>query len=374
MSVEWGSVAFFKKLIRFALFVVLPTSLVALLAMIVLYIVQVSNLNGRIHDLETRIGQLEAQASAKTVTHDRLVLERIRTLQANAKQELLFSLDGLRPIVLLPDETDVTPDETIDLPSPTPSPTAGPSATPGPDTTPPLGTDASPTPIGGAFALFPDFHQTYPTFAAPLAKVAYLTFDDGPSDRTLEILDILDRYKVKAAFFVLDHSNIRYADIMREVVRRGNAIGMHGASHNYTTIYASVDSFLRDFESNYRYILSETGVAPAYYRFPGGSSTSFAAAQGAAIRTEMARRGFAFYDWNSSSGDGNSANQDPAVLAANVLSTAKGKSRVIVLAHDTADRRATVAALPTIIEGLQAQGFRIELLTPDVRPIAFKVS
>ena len=374
MSVEWGSVAFFKRLIRFALFVLLPAALVALLAMIVLYIVQVGSLNDRIHDLESRIGQLEAQAAAKTITHDRLVLERTRTLQANAKQDLLFSLDGKIPEVVPADEIHDAPDDTIDLPSPTPSPTAGPTVTPDPDASPTPGTNASPTPNGEAFTLFPEFSQTYPTFSVPLVKVAYLTFDDGPSDRTLEILDILDRYQVKAAFFVIDHSNIKYADIMREVVRRGNAIGMHSATHNYTTIYASVDGFLRDFDSNYHYILSVTGVAPTFFRFPGGSNTSFASAQGSAIRAEMARRGFAYYDWNSSSGDGNSANQDPDVLAANVLATAKGKSRVIVLSHDTADRRATVAALPTIIEGLLAQGFRIELLTPDVRPIAFKVS
>jgi peptidoglycan/xylan/chitin deacetylase (PgdA/CDA1 family) len=374
MSVKWGSVAFFKRLIRFALFVLLPTLMVALLAMIVLYFVQVGGLTDRIHELEDRIGQLETQAAAKTITHDRLALERTRSLQANSKQDLLFSLDGTNPVVVLPDETDVTPAETVDLPSPTPSPSPDPTATPIPDASPTPGTSSAPTPTDEVLAFFPDFRQTHPIYSVELVKVAYLTFDDGPSDRTLEILDILDRYQVKAAFFVINHSGLKYADIMREVVRRGNVIGMHSASHNYTTIYASVDGFLRDFYLNFNYIRTVTGIAPSFFRFPGGSNTSFASAQGFAIRTEMTRRGFAYYDWNSSSGDGNSANQNASVLASNVLSTAKGKSRVIVLAHDTADRRATVEALPSIIEGLLAQGFRIELLTPDVRPIAFKVS
>ncbi len=355
MRVAWGSVEFFKRLIRFALFVVLPTALVALVAVAILYAVQVTGMARRISDLEDRLRSLEA--SQYTSDAGRLALARTRTLQASAKLDLLLAIE---PDEILDPTPDDAPDDAsvvspvpIDLPTPSPAPTD------------------VPTPTAADFTLLPDFRQVYPSFAAATGKVAYLTFDDGPSDRTLEILDILDRYHVKACFFVINHTDPKCAEIMREAIRRGNEVEMHSATHNYKKIYASVEAYVRDLEANFRYIVDATGVAPTMFRFAGGSNTTYDDVFGKRIRAEMAQRGFTYYDWNSSSGDGNAANTDPVLLASNVLKTAKGKTRVIVLSHDSFNRTGTVAALPAIIEGLEAQGFRIELLTQDVRPIAF---
>ncbi len=360
MRVAWGSVEFFKRLIRFALFVVLPTALVALIAMTVLYVVQVTGMARRIADLEQRVRTYEA--SQYTSPTGRLVLQRTRALQANAKLTLLLATGPDEDVDPPGDDAPDASPTPVDLPTPTPTPSPTPVPTDVPTPTP----DADLT-------LLPDFRQTYPTFVATEGKVAYLTFDDGPSARTLEILDILDRYDVKACFFVINHTDPKYAEIMREVLRRGNAIGMHTATHNYTKIYASVEAYVKDLASNYQYILKATGVAPTVYRFAGGSTNSAANLFGARIRAEMARRGFRYYDWNSSSGDGNAANVDPVLLAKNVLSTARGKTRVVVLSHDSYNRTGTVAALPAIIEGLRAQGFRIELLTVNVRPVTFTI-
>lgn len=322
MRTEWGSVDFFKRLIRFALFYLLPGLFVALVGMVVLYIVQASALGARVHALEARIATLESQASAPAATS--------------------------------------TPAPVSTL-APTPTRSPGAAASPA----------ATSAPSAAPLTFLPAFRQDPVPTSPPAEKVAYLTFDDGPSARTLEVLDILDRYGLHAAFFVLNHSDAASAGILRETVRRGNVVGMHSATHAYERIYASVESFVSDLDSNYDYILRTTGVAPRMFRFAGGSNSVHAKSNGPAIRREMALRGFAYYDWNCACGDGNAANDDPAVLVANVLATAKGKDRVIVLCHDSYNRAATVAALPSIIEGLEAQGFRFGLLTPDVPPIQF---
>jgi peptidoglycan-N-acetylglucosamine deacetylase len=337
--VVWGSVEFYKRLIRFALFYVLPGSMLALVVLLVLYFVQVGSLSVRIAQLDGRLAAYENVRATQTATPS-----------PTAAAPSATPTSAVAPTIP-PDDDASLPSDARDLPSPTP----------------PAGTPAGPTPL----ALYPDLVQPVPTFAATIGKVAYLTFDDGPSARTLEILDILDRYNIHAAFFVLNHASAAYDGYLREIVRRGSVVGMHSATHDYAKVYASVESFLKEFDANYRYILGTTGIAPRIYRFPGGSNTGHAAATGAAIRAEMNARGFFYYDWNCASGDGNSANQDPLVLAQNVLATAKGKNRVIVLFHDSANRVGTVESLPMAIEGLYAQGFRIDLLTAEVLPVAF---
>ena len=337
----WGSVDFYKRLIRFALFFVLPGSMLALVAMLALYFVQVGSLSLRITRLDDRLAAYESARVTAAPTPG---------ADPTSGAPSSSPTSAAAPAVPPDDETSL-PEDARDLPSPTP----------------PSGTLAVPTPL----VLYPDLLQPLPTFAAAPGKVAYLTFDDGPSARTLEILDILDRYNLHAAFFVLNHAGSTYDGYLREIVRRGSVVGMHSASHDYAKVYASVGGFLQEFDANYRYILGTTGIAPRIYRFPGGSNTGHAAATGAAIRAEMNARGFFYYDWNCASGDGNSANQDPLVLAQNVLASAKGKSRVIVLFHDSSNRVGTVKALPMAIEGLYAQGFRIDLLTAEVLPVAF---
>ena len=66
----------------------------------------------------------------------------------------------------------------------------------------------------------------------PAAKTAWLTFDDGPiPDVTPAVLDILDRYDVKATFFVVGENVMRYPSVRREVRERGHSIGNHTMHH-----------------------------------------------------------------------------------------------------------------------------------------------
>ena len=225
----------------------------------------------------------------------------------------------------------------------------------------------------------PPWQDLYPElYAQPAAlgtvdeeKTVYLTFDDGPSARTREILEILEEYGVKATFFVVGKEDERSKQWMRDIVAAGHTLGVHSYSHVYKEIYASVEDYLADFSKIYDLIFETTGVAPQIFRFPGGSINGYNASTYSAIIGEMVRRGFVYFDWNVSSGDAVKGGVSAAVLTANCLSKVKSLRRAVVLMHDSASRTTTVEALPRIIEGYQRAGFTFAPLTPEVKPVVY---
>ena len=134
-------------------------------------------------------------------------------------------------------------------------------------------------------------------------KVVYLTFDDGPSNLTIPLLDVLDRYKVKATFFLIGKTDAQSIKEMKEIVNRGSVVGVHSYTHQYDKIYATPVAFLDDFARMHDLLLSATGVDTHIYRFAGGSINSHNSKTAKAIIDEMDRRGYNYYDWNVSSGD-----------------------------------------------------------------------
>ncbi len=205
--------------------------------------------------------------------------------------------------------------------------------------------------------------------------ICYLTFDDGPSDNTLKILDILDAYGIKATFFVVGTAKTQY---MPQIVNRGHAIGLHSTTHKYNVIYKDINSYLADIQEISDIVFNATGVRSNIIRFPGGSSNMVSAQYCPGIMTDLTTRmptlGYSYYDWNVSSGDA-AANKVPAAtIVNNVLSNARGKKSICVLMHDTGAKNTTVEALPDIIEGLDAMGFRFAPLTAEVYGFHQKVN
>ncbi len=202
---------------------------------------------------------------------------------------------------------------------------------------------------------------------AATSGICYLTFDDGPSDNTLKILDILDSYGIKATFFVVGTAKTEY---MPQIVTRGHAIGLHSTTHNYSTIYADVNSYLADVQQISDIVYNTTGVRSNIIRFPGGSSNMVSAQYCKGIMSDLTVRmpqlGYSYYDWNVSSGDASAARVPAATIVNNVLKGAKGKNSICVLMHDTGAKTTTVESLPAIIEGLDAMGFRFAPLTAEV--------
>lgn len=226
----------------------------------------------------------------------------------------------------------------------------------------------------------PEYTQLYPDFYAPAwegetvsgGKVCCLTFDDGPSVSTGRVLDILDRYGVKATFFVVGAGKSGQADQerMRAIVDAGHTIAMHSWTHDYKKVYASVESFLDEFSALYQYIYEVTGVHPQLYRFPGGSINGYDRGVYQEIIAEMTRRGFIYFDWNASAQDATPTPRPSWDIAADCLKGV-GRELVVVLAHDSAARGTTVDALPAIIEGYQNAGYTFSALHPGVEPVTF---
>ncbi|MDD3192409.1 MAG: polysaccharide deacetylase [Oscillospiraceae bacterium] len=224
--------------------------------------------------------------------------------------------------------------------------------------------------------LYPDMYvNTGDGFEREEGKVAYYTFDDGPSQNTIAILDTLKEKGVKATFFVTgqEASGVDSDAILKRIVEEGHSIGMHTYSHEYSDIYRSVENYLADFHKIREKIMKATGIEPKIFRFPGGSvKNSFASpAVQKAIRIEMRRRGYIYYDWNLVSGDDKSYMTDVDTLIHNILNGAKGKDKIVILCHDDTMRVSTAKAVGPVIDQLAAQGYRFEKLTESVQPVQF---
>lgn len=227
-------------------------------------------------------------------------------------------------------------------------------------------------PVLGYQTLYPDFKSQFYGFDEPdpADKLVYLTFDDGPSAGTADLLEILERKGIKATFFVNGRSNRILADLVSKIAEQGHSVGMHGYSHRYQSIYSDMESLLEDFYRDYRFILAETGQAPAILRFPGGSINIFNVQNYQAIVAEFLRRGFMYYDWNVSAGDavhGVSA-KEIADHVVNGVRLARGPA--FVLMHDNGNI-ALREALNPAIDTLQREGYRFERLDNSVKPPMF---
>ncbi len=205
----------------------------------------------------------------------------------------------------------------------------------------------------------------------PADKVCYLTFDDGPSKNTLTILDALDKYDAKATFFVVgSNSKLEYVP---EIYRRGHTIGLHTNTHQiYTSdkninIYASSEAYFNDLNAISDKVEQLIGIKSKIIRFPGGSSNTVSkkVCQGImkTLKREVMAKGYAFFDWNVSSGDASGKTASASQIVKTVLSQAKNKDTICVLMHDSAAKTTTAQAVPAMLEGLKQMGYRFEGLT-----------
>lgn len=230
-------------------------------------------------------------------------------------------------------------------------------------------------PLGEAMPyqeLYPDFYVTPPEKTyLPEQKTIYLTFDDGPSDRTDEVLEILERQNVKATFFVVGKSDEAAKQRMRAIVEGGHALAMHSYTHDYKKIYASVEAYLDDMYKIFCLIRDTTGEAPTMFRFPGGSINAYNYNIYQEIMAEMLRRGFIPYDWNASSGDAVQKAATAATITNNIVTGAKRTHRGIVLMHDSQPKRETVQGLESAIVQLKEAGYAFDKLSPEIQPVLF---
>nr|WP_246578219.1 polysaccharide deacetylase family protein [Clostridium frigoris] len=192
-------------------------------------------------------------------------------------------------------------------------------------------------------------------------KTAYLTFDDGPSvNNTPVILNTLDKYNIKATFFIVGNMALKYPDLVRKEFSDGHSIGNHSYSHDYNYIYSDTNIFIKDInkcDTVLKLILG-SNFNTKLVRFPGGSF----GAKLKPFRKELNNHGYNYVDWNDLTGDAEGQNIPVYKLLDNLKKYTKGKEHVVILMHDFSTKSTTVQALPQVIEYLKSQNYSFKTL------------
>ena len=187
-------------------------------------------------------------------------------------------------------------------------------------------------------------------------KVVYLTFDDGPSIYTNDILNTLDKYNVKATFFVTCSGDIN--GLAKKILDKGHTLALHTCTHKYSNIYSSEDAYFNDLNEISTRVENITGYKSKYIRFPGGSSNTVSRFN-RGIMTRLTKKvqenGYKYYDWNIDSNDAAGANKNQ--VYSNVIGALKNSNRTtnMVLMHDT--KSSTKDALDNIIKDALDMGY-----------------
>ena len=195
-------------------------------------------------------------------------------------------------------------------------------------------------------------------------KWVCLTFDDGPSKTTPEVLAALDAAGVHGTFFVVATDyNEKYLPLLTEAASAGHQIALHSASHEYSDIYRGSDAYWQDIA------LLKQRVSPyinaesiRYLRFPGGSTNTVSRRYGGKglmkqLKSEVEQKGYQWVDWNVCAEDAVGGKPSASTIFRNVVRETGEQTQCIVLMHDSSSTRTTAEALPDIIAWYKDNGF-----------------
>jgi len=196
-------------------------------------------------------------------------------------------------------------------------------------------------------------------------RICCLTFDDGPSKYTPQVLAALAKYDAKATFFVTTQdANEKYLDTLRDIDAAGHQIALHSATHSYRQIYSSTENFWLDIKALRQTLCAYVDVESIrWLRFPGGSTNTVSHRYGGReimqrLKEQAAEKGYRWIDWNVCAEDATASRPNAAQILRNIQNDAKDQEICVVLLHDTDATHETVKALPDILAWFQAQGYR----------------
>ena len=196
--------------------------------------------------------------------------------------------------------------------------------------------------------------------------IIYLTFDDGPSESTTPvILDILKEEGVSATFFVTDKDDSLDYLIKRED-KEGHTVALHTATHNYSYVYASKESYFEDLKRVSDEVKRIIGKESKIIRFPGGSSNTVSIRYSPGLMTyltkEVERRGYRYFDWNVDSEDATRKVNADSEYAKVTQGLQPGRENVILM-HDFGGNEPTKNSLRRIIKYGKEKGYIFATLT-----------
>ena len=205
--------------------------------------------------------------------------------------------------------------------------------------------------------------QTVP--ASSVQKTIFLTFDDGPSAKTPDILKVLEQHGVSATFFVTGQ-NADCLPLLTEIDGQGHLVAPHTYSHRFSEIYSGEQAFWKDQQKILSEILTYTATTPSLLRFAGGSSNTvyrnYAPANLMDVLTDgCEQRNITYVDWNIDSRDWEN-NRSAAGIYSSVMTQINRctDTEIVVLFHDAPCAPNTAAALGDIIEALKQQGYAFD--------------
>jgi len=185
-------------------------------------------------------------------------------------------------------------------------------------------------------------------------KIIYLTFDDGPSIYTEQLLNLLNRYKVKATFFCVANFAKAYPDVIEGFKKDGHTIALHSLKHKNSMLQGIMET-KKDLEQSLK-IMEELGVQIKYYRPPWGDCNLY-------LYKELERRGINFILWNVMAEDWE-ANTTENIIANKLL--ARVKAGDIICLHDGRGKNEapakTIKALEMVIPKFLEKGFEFRTI------------
>lgn len=205
-------------------------------------------------------------------------------------------------------------------------------------------------------------------------KEIFLTFDDGPSKNTSEILKILKKYKVHGTFFILG-SNLENSSAnkkyIKDVYKSGNAIANHTYSHNLKKIYpknnVNVKVFMAEYQKTDKLLKSVLGskFETKVMRMPGGymSRKYYKDKNLSTLNKSLKKEGIVSVDWNIDSTDTSAVKVPANKIVSNTIKAVKNSEDVVLLMHDAGGKKTTVEALPKIIEHFKKKGYAFKVIS-----------
>ncbi|NQX47487.1 polysaccharide deacetylase [Paenibacillus tritici] len=198
-------------------------------------------------------------------------------------------------------------------------------------------------------------------------RTVYLTFDDGPSATTGELLDILHKYNVEATFFMLGNNMNEHPAQVKRIAKEGYGLALHGVTHRKEKFYASPSAALAEMSGANATLKKLTGVSTTLIRTPYGSKPYFTKS----FRDKVLTQGYHLWDWNVDSYDWKYKQNSDRIyntVMDQVNKLKASKTNPVILMHD---QKATLKVLPRILEKLKKEGYTFKLITKDMEPLNF---
>ena len=191
-------------------------------------------------------------------------------------------------------------------------------------------------------------------------KIAYLTFDDGPTLKsTPKILDILSEENVKATFFVVGKHVKEHPELVKRAYNEGHYIANHSYSHNNDKLYTNSDSFINEILSTDVEIGKAIGMENYHsyvFRFPNGYMAPSYKAKKQEYAKLLSNIDYTYIDWNALNKDSEKKYNNSELLN-NLKDSSKNKGTLVILMHDTSDVNETHPVLKDSIHYLKEQGY-----------------